>query len=48
MPLKGALLQLMLDTDFIPLYAVEHLILEWVKGVTCLRRSLPSLLPLTF
>ena len=46
MPLKGALPQLMLGTDFIPLYAAEHLILEWTRRVTCLRRRLPSLLPL--
>ena len=32
----------MLDTDFIPLYAAEHLIAEWTRGVNCLRRCLPS------
>ena len=45
MPLKGAMPQFILGTDFIPLYAAEHLIAEWTRGVACLRRTLPSLLP---
>ena len=37
MPLKGAMPQFILGTGFIPLYAAEHLIAEWTRGVNCLR-----------